>query len=176
VGRTHWPAGAHYAYRDDGHELTLFVPTVTDGQIRDLCQGCAEVAMVLDSRKVVLSIRFGASLPWSRSEAFHWRQRPLSAASLLPASWQPASFHAQLHVALVDADTGIIRAVRGVFLCPSFTQALNAAAHARDSQGDRVSESGDPVARIYRSVYDPLLTDPAAPNARLMSPRWQDTW
>jgi hypothetical protein len=150
VGCTLWPEASLYAYRLDGHELILLVRNVTARQEADLCAGTIDLALVADEREIVLCARFGASLPWSHSAPFHWREVPQDQRGMPPSPESSPNLHAQLRVTLVEADSGLVQAQRTVFLPRRFTSVLNAAIRIQarlPANSDRAKWS---VARIYR--------------------------
>lgn len=150
AGRTLWSAGSRYSYRFDGHELILFVRGVTARQEADLRGGTVDLALVADKREVVLCACFGASLPWSHSDPFHWREVPRTRRGVPPSPATNPGLHAQLRVTLVDADTGLVRAQRTTFLPPLFTTALNEAIRAQTKAPGGGDHAGRSVARIHR--------------------------
>src|SRR5579863_4521177 len=85
VGCTLWSEATWYTYRRDGHELILLVRNVTARQEADLCAGTIDLAIVADERDVVFCARFGASLPWSHSSPFHWREVPQAQRGVPPS-------------------------------------------------------------------------------------------
>ena len=58
--------------------------------------------------------------------------------------------HAQLRVALVEADDGRVRALRAVRLTPAFTTALHAAIRAQASRPAPAVAAVSRVARLYQ--------------------------
>ena len=135
AGRMRWPPAARYSYRCDGHELILFVRGVTDCQEADLRRGQAELALVVDGGAIVLCSRFGATLPWSHAAPYRWCRVPRAERGVPPAPELMPDRHAQLRVALVEADDGRVRALRAVRLTPAFTTALHAAIRAGQPPG-----------------------------------------
>jgi hypothetical protein len=147
-GCTPWAEASSYAYRLDGHELILIVRGVTARQEDDLRCGSVDLALVADEREIVLCSRFGESLPWAHSDPFHCRDVPPAWRGMLPSPEPMPRLRPHLRVILVEADTGLVRALRTVFLPPSFASALDDA--LRGQAGPPVDpDHGEwPVARI----------------------------
>jgi hypothetical protein len=137
--RTTWPDGvAHYAYRGGVHELLLFLSSPTPNEVRGVRQGEAEFGLVAQGPLIVLLYRFasppehpgarprpGAALPWG--DAPFTVHRVSEAERTLPELPSSPEERALLAVMLIDAATGIIRAIRVVSLSPAFTSALEEA-------------------------------------------------
>jgi hypothetical protein len=162
AGRMRWPPAARYSYRCDGHELILFVRGVTDRQEADLRRGQAELALVVDARAIVLCSRFGATLPWSHAAPYRWCGVPRAERGVPPAPELMPDRHAQLRVALVEADDGRVRALRAVRLTPAFTTALHAAIRA---QASRPAPAVAAVSRVARLYHEPPPAGFGSPGA-----------
>lgn len=123
-GRTSWPEGPHYNYRSGAHELLLFYARPSKAEIDDIRKGPCEFAVVERGSAVALCYRFGGQ-PWSDAP-YSWHLVPEGQRDL-PSADLEADKRAVLSVLLVDASTGILRAIRQVTWSPEFTRAMHAA-------------------------------------------------
>jgi hypothetical protein len=129
-GRQRWPVGSQYAHGQHGHELTLFLPHISDQCIADVKRGEAEFALVAHHPLLLLAYRFGQSIPWSDAP-YCWHMQPAHCRVLPPR--EPSEARSLLWVTLVGAHDGIIHAQRGLTLLPIFSRQLNQLIHAQAS-------------------------------------------
>lgn len=120
--RRSWPEVAQYSYRGGGHELVLFLRQPTSREVRAARQCLASFAFYADQDLLVLLYAFGDGLPWSDAP-FSWHLVPEAERILPPETG--GEERALLSVVLVNAATGIIRALRAVTLSPTFTRLLH---------------------------------------------------
>lgn len=123
-----WPERAEYNYRSGGHELVLFYPQPSAHEVQAIKRGTVEVALYTEGDLLLLLHRFG-DLPWSDSP-YSWhllRQALPEQATLPPPLGEGEESRTLLTVILVNAATGVIRALRVVSLSPAFTTALHLA-------------------------------------------------
>lgn len=145
-GVTQFPECAQYNYRAGVHELVLFYGSPSKAEVLAARKGRAEFALALPSPQVIiLAHRFGDDLPWSDSP-YSWHLVPEHERDL-PSADIEQSMRAQLHVILVDAATGIVRALRLVTLSPAFTRTLHAAIR------EQAALPFDGYDRALREVY-----------------------
>jgi len=85
-------------------------------------QGEAEFALIVDLPLIVLSYRFGRSIPWD-DVPFSWHLQPVS-WRVVPSVDPSTEARTLLWITLVGAEDGIIHAQRGLTLSPSFTRSL----------------------------------------------------
>lgn len=133
-GRKRWPEGAEYNYRAGGHELAIRLSRPMPAEIEGVRRGQSEFALYASGDQLLLLYRFGApgaGLPWSDAP-YSWHEAPAEQRQLLPETEGAA--RALLTVVLLDADTGLIRALRAVTFSPAFTTALHAAIRAQAGQ------------------------------------------
>jgi hypothetical protein len=128
-GRRRWPAGAQYGFGADGHQLTLFVPSVDPRIIEDVRRGEAEFAMVGESPVFLLAYRLGGRSSWS-AVPFGWHLQHAE-CRVVPSLDPSPEARALLWISLVGADDGVIHAQRGVALGPAFTRSLHDAIQAQ---------------------------------------------
>jgi hypothetical protein len=122
--RTHWPECAQYNYRGGEHELILFFDRPTPEEVKTVSKARAEFALFVERSLIVMMYRFGQEVPWSDAPySIHLvpREERVVPPVSLPTEW------ALLHIILVDASSGVIRAMRVLSMPPEFTQALHRA-------------------------------------------------
>lgn len=149
--RAAWPEVAQYTYRASGHELVLFLAGPTADEIEAAARGTSEFAVYAEGDLLLLLYRFGRpgrGIPWSDAPS-SWHLVP-EAERALPPPAGVAEPHALLTVTLVDAATGIIRALRAVTLPPALTAALHLA--IRD-QAERPWPGGDAYDAALAGLY-----------------------
>lgn len=130
-GRSQWPEGAQYSYGLNGHELTLFLTDINEQLVYDARFGEAEFALIVERPLLVLSYRFGESIPWS-DVPYAWHMQSAHCRVTPPVESSPES-RALLWITIVGADDGIIHAQRGMTLAPAFTRTLHDAIRAQAS-------------------------------------------
>lgn len=132
--RQQWPEGAHYNYRAGAHELLVFLARPTAPEIRAIGRGASRFALAVTGQAIALCFAFdGDGLPWSYAP-YSWHLVP-EAERQLPSAvddMRPRE-RAVCRVILVDAATGILRALRLVSFSPAFTRALHAAIVAQST-------------------------------------------
>lgn len=137
-GRTSYPEAVQYSYRGGAHELLMWLADPLEREVRDIARGDCELALFVEQPLLILLYRFGKTLPWSDAPfAFHLVPQ---AERSLPEPTGVAEPHALLQVTLVDAVTGIVRALRMIALLPAFTTALHLAIR------DQAAAPWDPAA------------------------------
>lgn len=129
--RTNWPEGVEYNWRSNTHELKLFYARPAVPEIVDVKRGPAEFALTVVGDILFLVFRFGPQ-PWSDAP-YSWWMVPADQRTPPPAL--AGEERALLNILLIDAGTGIIRAVRVVSLAPAFSQALHTAIQAQAAAG-----------------------------------------
>lgn len=120
--RSIWPEGAQYNYRAGLHELVLFYRQPRAREVRDISKGIAQFALYADGDQIILLYRFGIEA-WSEAP-YSWH-RVSAEEQELPGLDFPPDMGASLTIILVDASTGIIRAMRLIGLGRDFTLALH---------------------------------------------------
>jgi hypothetical protein len=128
--RTIWPERAQLAIRGDELELALFRDQPSYQEVEAVRIGRAEFGLYVDRDLVVLCYHFyghAGDIPW-RDAPYSWHRVPAAERGAVPdvAQLGPDT-RAVLHVVLVDAMGGDIRAVRQLSLSPTFTRSLYAA-------------------------------------------------
>lgn len=144
-GHTSWPEQPELRITAHGIELLLFYKTPTAKEIRDVRSAPATFAWVPGDRVALLCYRFGPG-QWSDAPFEAHRQNDGDRGWL--GTFDPAS-HRLVTVMLVDAATGVIKAIRVVTWTPEFAAAV------RDSLVHQLAASYDETAagRELASVY-----------------------
>lgn len=118
--RTVWPETPFLRLTEQGTQLLLFYRSPTDQEISAIRVGKASFGWIGSEHTGVLGFRF-QPLPWSDVPYTPHRKSPDDMPGL------PEGGDQQLvQVVLVDADTGIIRAVRTLTWPERFTKAVRA--------------------------------------------------
>lgn len=143
--RRRWPEGAQFQYRGGQAELVLFYPDPSRHEIEAVRKGSSEFGLVVEPPLVVLLYTFGAAkgIPWCDAPfSYHRLKAARPTEAVLPPAWEEGSpeTRAILQVLLVDASSGILRAMRAVSLSPEFTRTLHRAiweqAHREEGPGE----------------------------------------
>jgi len=148
-GRTRWQEAGEYNYRGGAHELRLFFGRLGDREIRDVRQREAEFALFVEQPVILFLYRFGASIPWSDAPYSWWLVSPEQRTLPEPVG-QAEETRDLLTTILIDADSGIIRAIRVVSLSPAFTTALHLAIREQASRPWDPTEYDARLAALYR--------------------------
>lgn len=128
--RTQWEEGTEYNYRGERrgvHEIRLFFRHPKPIEVQSVKQGEATFGLVVQENLIVLVFKFGA-IPWSDAP-YSWHMVP-ERERHLPPELRPGE-RETLTVFLIDADTGILLAIRQVSFSPEFTRALHQAIRAQ---------------------------------------------
>jgi len=148
-GRTQWLETVDYHYRVGGHELRLFFESPSPTEVAAVSEGRGEFALYAEDDVIFLGYRF-EPLGWS-DQPFSWHLVPED-ERILPPEDHPEA-RAMLFVILVDALTGLVRAMRALTFSPAFTRALHGAIRA---QAARPWPGNDEYARQLRALYGRL--------------------
>jgi hypothetical protein len=122
-GRCTWPEGAQCTYSPGGHELTIFRSDIQEDIVNAVRRGQAELALIVEFPLIVVTYRFGESIPWADAP-YSWHLQPVS-WRVVPTVEHSPEARALLWITLVGAEDGIIHAQRGVTLSPAFTRSLH---------------------------------------------------
>jgi hypothetical protein len=124
--------GAEYAFRRGEHELVVRLGGITRRELEDVGRGECEFALAVENDVLFFLHRFGRSMAWSDAP-FSWWLVP-EAERVPPPALQSTGPSALLQVALVDAATDIVRALRSVPMPPAFALALHRALRVQASR------------------------------------------
>lgn len=128
--RTLWPERIIYQYRANNHELLLFLNTPTAEEVADIARGDAELTLTVLPPALVFCCRFGG-MPWSDSPYTWHLVDPVERT--VPGEPATAKTRALMNIVLVDAETGVICALRALTLSPEFTRVLTNAIRAQSA-------------------------------------------
>jgi len=145
AGRTAWREGAEYSFRRGEHELRIFLPSASPAEIEAVRAGEAEFALVVELPVIFLMYRFGSLFRWSDS-TFSWPPVPAAPRALLAP--EGSETRALLRIALVNAESGLVLALRTITLSPLFTHRLYGAIREQAR-----------MAGVGRKTYDLILAD-----------------
>jgi hypothetical protein len=124
-GIRHWPEGGEYNFRSGGHELLLRFVRPAAQEVEAVSRGDCEFALASVGDILFFLYRFGKAVRWSDAPyAWHLLPEDQRIPPLHPNTDQT---RALLRVVLLDAATGIVRALRAVTLSPGFTRSLHSA-------------------------------------------------
>jgi len=142
-----FPEVIQYNYRGGEHELVLFLNNPSAEEINDVAKGEARFALYADKDLIFLLFKFGNAIDWSDAPySYH----------LVPADQQQRApetsvrDYVLLHVILVDAACGIVKALRVIGMQPPFAQALHRAINAQANMEWNSRE----YAHNLRALYD----------------------
>jgi hypothetical protein len=124
-GESGWPEMVDYQYTAEGHSLRIFCGGPSDKYVEAVRAGRCEVAILVAQPVIVMLYHFPSVIGW-KDAPFSWhlvpphRHGPLRGETDGPLS-------RVLHIVLIDAHDGIVRALRRVPLTPEFAHALETA-------------------------------------------------
>ena len=122
--RTRWPETVQYNYRGGEHELVIFMAAPSSDETHAVKKGRFDLTLYANGPLIILPFCFEGQ-PWS--DAPYSVHLVPEAERTIPALIDDPSQGAALHIVLVDAATGIIRALRLVGLSNDFSNALHRA-------------------------------------------------
>lgn len=122
-GRTDLPEAIEYNYQAGDHTLLLSMKNLHPKEIEAVREAEVEFGLYCENSIVFLLYRFGETLPWSDS-AFSWwnvseEDRKIPAPPANPAE------RILLKIILVEAATGVVKAIRVTTFSPEFTERLH---------------------------------------------------
>lgn len=124
AGRTGLPEHAGYSYAADGHVLSIFIRSPNRRKMDAIRRGKDQFALVIGPDIFFLLYRFGKAIGWSAAP--YWGIIIPNDERAVPAMDWPEG-GTVLRVVLVDAATGLVRALRSVALPPHFVCDLHTA-------------------------------------------------
>lgn len=151
--RRRWPEGVDFNYRDGAHELRLFWRSPSAAEIQGVKTGRAEFAITPWMDTILFLFRFNGACDWSdQPYSWHLTEAGVGPQEIPPPLDSPddAAFRQILNVILVDADTGIIKALRAVTFSPEFTRVLHKAIR---EQAERPFPGDVEYARQIEAAY-----------------------
>jgi hypothetical protein len=146
AGKRNWPEWAEYNYRH-GHELRLFYRNPSPAEVAAVQSGTAHFAIYPLHDLIFFCFRF-APMGWSDSGfTIHLVNEEDRG---MPDDFQTPEERQLINTILVDASTGLIRAIRVCTFSPAFTRALHAAIWA---QLEKPFCGRDEIERQGQSIY-----------------------
>lgn len=124
-GRNELPEAIEYNYQSGDHTLLLSMKNLHPKEVEAVRSAEAEFGLYCEHGIVFLLYRFGETLPWSDS-AFSW-WNVAEEDRRLPAPCENPAERILLKIILVEAATGIVKAIRVTTLSPEFTEKLHEA-------------------------------------------------
>lgn len=146
-GKTSWPEGAEYNYDGNGHELRLFFGSPTEQEIRSVRRSPVHLALLVEGPIIDLVWRFEGFGDWSDCP---YSIHLIPSDRRMTAPVTSGEQRALLQIVLVDAQTGILRAIRAVTLPPHATQRLHAAIREQEGQAFERSAYDAALQALYR--------------------------
>lgn len=145
--RTSWPECAQYNYRSGAHELVLFLGSPSPTETEACKSGQAHFALYARDSLLLLLYELSPGLPWSDAP-YSWHLLPAHERDLPSADLGPEA-RAHLTIVLVDANTGLVRALRLVSFSHEFTVALHAAIRAQAAHAFDAKRYDRELAALY---------------------------
>jgi hypothetical protein len=164
-GRETWPEGGQFTYSPGGLELTLFFSDIREDVVNEVRRGEVELALIVELPLIVLTYRFGQSIPWD-DVPYSWHLQPVS-WRVVPSVERSLESRALLWITLVGAEDGIIHAQRGVTLSPSFTRSLHGAIRTQAMMAFDPEECTRAVSKVFLN-YPTTVDRLALTEARTM--------
>ena len=128
-------------------------------------RGEVELALIVELPLIVLTYRFGQSIPWN-DVPYSWHMQPVS-WRVVPSVERSLESRALLWITLVGADDGIIHAQRGVTLSPSFTRSLHGAIRTQALMAFDPEECTSAISKVFLN-YPTTVERLALAEARTM--------
>jgi len=130
AGRTRWREGAEYSYQDGWHQLRLFFSQPTPEETAAVDAEVVTFALVVEGDVILFLYRFGTEGDWSDAPYSWWMVRPERRG--LPPTLGPG-LGALLTTFLINADTGVLEALRVLTFSHEFSTILYDAIRAQAS-------------------------------------------
>ena len=122
--KRHWPEGIDYNFRSGQHELRIFYRTPGRSEIETIARGDARFSLSVIGPNIILSFKFDG-LGW-QDASYNWHLVPED-QRILPELPKNPEERATLVIILIDAETGIVKALRYASFSTRFTQKLHEA-------------------------------------------------
>ena len=124
-GRDELPEAIEYNYQGGDHTLLISMKNLHPCEIRAVREEQAEFGLYCENGIIFLLYRFGEILPWSDS-AFSW-WNVADEDRRIPEPRKDPATRILLKIILVEATTGIVKAIRVTTFSPEFTERLHRA-------------------------------------------------
>lgn len=136
--RRELPEAIEYNYQAGDHTLLLSMKNLHPKEIEAVRRDEAEFGLYFKDSIIFLLYRFGEVLPWSDS-AFSW-WNVSEEDRRIPAPQENPHERILLKIILVEAATGIVKAIRVTTFSPDFTEKLHDAICGQAS-GEKLSKA-----------------------------------
>lgn len=123
--RNELPEAIEYNYQAGDHTLLISMKNLHPSEIRAIREEPAEFGLYCEDGIIFLLYRFGEILPWSDS-AFSWWNVAEEDRRIPEQRKHPAE-RILLKIILVEAATGVVKAIRVTTFSPEFTERLHRA-------------------------------------------------
>jgi hypothetical protein len=130
AGKTHWPECVEFNLYDNSLELRLFFGRPSKAEIRGVQDGACSFGFLTSGDVLFFLYRF-AGVSWS-DVPYSWHLVPPE-RRVFPAMPDTGETRGLLQVILIDAETGIVQALRAVTLGRDFTRLFLRAIRAQAS-------------------------------------------
>lgn len=124
-GRDKLPEAIEYNYQAGDHTLLLSMKNLHPSEIKAVREEPAEFGLYCEDGIIFLLYRFGEILPWSDS-AFSWWNVAEEDRRIPEQRKHPAE-RILLKIILIEATTGVVKAIRVTTFSPEFTERLHRA-------------------------------------------------
>lgn len=161
---TRWPEMPEYNCRAGQHELLLPFASPSEEEVASVQSGHAHFAFCEESVAIILLYRFEPDVPWGDA-AFNIHLVPPDERQLPPLP-EATNERALITTLLVDAKTGILRAMRGLTLSPDFTRKLHQAIHRQRAVPFHEATYRAGVQRVYERFQTKDLLKRAVASCR----------
>lgn len=121
-GITEYTEMPEYNYRSGSHRLIIAMAGLSAREIEAVKSGDVKFAFTVIRDVLVLQYRFGSVLPWSDA-TYTWHKVPANEQVLPPEI--TGQQRATIEIFLIEATTGIVKAIRLVSFSPTFTKLLH---------------------------------------------------
>lgn len=159
--REELPESVEYNCQGGDHTLLLSMKNLHPEEIRAVREEETEFGLFCENGIIFFLYRFGQILPWSDS-AFSW-WNVAEENRLVPEPRRDSRERILLKIILVEASTGIVKAIRISTLSPEFTEKLHEAI--------RLQAAGEPFSReefVVRSLKIYAENSPAGLAAKAL--------
>ncbi len=137
-GRKELPEAIEYNYQAGDHTLLLSMKSLHPKEIEAVREETSEFGLYCENGIIFLLYRFGETLPWSDS-AFSW-WNVATEDRRLPALRENPGERILLKIILVEAMSGIVKAIRVTTFSPEFTEKLHEAIRRQAADGEFTRE------------------------------------
>lgn len=148
--RRHWAPIPIVQITHDGIHLALITDSPTETEVRAVATGTPRFAWIDAPAVALLAWTFGEDLPWTDTPYSPHLENPGDRAGIGPRTGVAAS----VNVVLVDADTGLVRAVRATQWSREFVAAVRDSVERMAAQPVNMNAIDASVAALYITYPD----------------------